>query len=269
MQFEAQINRIKTKLAAHQLTQNHCLTPEPVPLAHLEKWESISLQTLPEAFRAFLIQIGVPSPCAFGKIEAGFNCRPADQSVCRLTPESTDVLIWRQLWETKLSAVDLFSGLFVFEAQGCSLFTAIVLNGPYRGRIVYIDEEGIPPYWCHEHNFLDWYERWLDEAQLGYQYGDCQFGLGPTGGEEELFGWIEDSQRVLSERSDALCALMKLPGLSNFDRLAGLAKSLPLEMGEDYVYVKAFFESKPSFGHEVRILDGCGLDCRCVGIAPR
>lgn len=30
------------------------------------------------------------------------------------------------------------------------------------------------PFICYENNFLDWYERWLDEIMVGYRI--CWFG---------------------------------------------------------------------------------------------
>ena len=49
MQLQSQIDRIKHKLVAYQLTERHREKPKSVTPEKLEKWESISLQSLPEA----------------------------------------------------------------------------------------------------------------------------------------------------------------------------------------------------------------------------
>lgn len=133
LQLKAQVDRIRIKLADYQKTHNSRQSPQPIPLAELEKWESISQQTLPEAFRMFLLQIGVPAPCAFGSIETGFHCRPADQSVCTLTPENSERELWQQRWDTRESSTELYRGLFTFESQGCSLYTCVVFEWQIPG----------------------------------------------------------------------------------------------------------------------------------------
>lgn len=57
----------------------------------------------------------------------------------------------------------IFSGLLPIGSQGCSYYHALVLNGEFKGRIVHVDIDRQKPYFAFESNFLDWYERWLDE----------------------------------------------------------------------------------------------------------
>jgi hypothetical protein len=64
-----------------------------------------------------------------------------------------------------------YDGLLPLCEQGCSYMTALVLNGPYHGRVVNIDSEMCSqPLFLHEPNFLDYYERWLDEVIAGYHF---------------------------------------------------------------------------------------------------
>ncbi|MBF4463928.1 SMI1/KNR4 family protein [Flavobacterium sp. LC2016-12] len=57
----------------------------------------------------------------------------------------------------------IFSGLLPIGSQGCSYYHALVLNGEFKGRVVNVDIDRQKPYFAFESNFLDWYERWLDE----------------------------------------------------------------------------------------------------------
>lgn len=230
MQFQGQIDRIKQKLAAYLSTQRRRKLPKPFSLTELEAWEFQSNQRLPEPFRLFLLEIGTPVPSAFCGVEVELD-RFSEKKACRLSPESADPARWQQLWETEETG-DLFGGLLRFESQGCLLFTSVVLNGNNCGRIVYIDDEGeTPPFWCHELHVLDWYERWLDEVALGYRFDrGYRFGEGPIGGEPEIFDWINDSQRPISERAEAIYALRKLSSVTRISELAELAQWAPLAM---------------------------------------
>ncbi|XDZ54820.1 SMI1/KNR4 family protein [Flavobacterium tructae] len=57
----------------------------------------------------------------------------------------------------------IFSGLLPLGTQGCSYYHALVLTGELKGRVVNIDIDRQKPFFTFESNFLDWYERWLDE----------------------------------------------------------------------------------------------------------
>ena len=103
----------------------------------------------------------------------------------------------------------LFAGLLPIGSQGCTYYHALVLAGPHRGRVVNLDVERYLPRFAYETNFLDWYERWLDETidgtllrdgptWFGYQRGgtEAQLAAGfraatdPTEQAEYLMGFI-------------------------------------------------------------------------------
>ena len=42
-----------------------------------------------------------------------------------------------------------------------------MIEGEFRGRIVNLDFDLDKPVFAFESNFLDWYERWLDEVISG------------------------------------------------------------------------------------------------------
>jgi hypothetical protein len=60
-----------------------------------------------------------------------------------------------------------FGGILPIGSQGCAYSHGIVLNGEHSGRIVNLDYDGQKPHFSYEANFLDWYERWLDEVISG------------------------------------------------------------------------------------------------------
>ena len=63
--------------------------------------------------------------------------------------------------------VKVFGGLLPLGSQGCTYYHALVLNGKYAGRVVNVDLDLAQPVFAFETNFLDWYERYLDEVISG------------------------------------------------------------------------------------------------------
>ncbi|HEY1193956.1 SMI1/KNR4 family protein [Flavobacterium sp.] len=145
---------------------------------------------LPESYKAFLLHIG-NGGISFGNSAAGpsygiypfgenlaefvynnvENCLKRD---CVIHPDMTDDF-WHNLnkridedynisdedFEEELGKI--FAGILPIGTQGCTYYYGLVLNGEFKGRIVNIDVDRQKPYFAFESNFLDWYERWLDE----------------------------------------------------------------------------------------------------------
>ena len=62
---------------------------------------------------------------------------------------------------------NLFAGILPIGSQGCTYLHGIILNGEHKGKVVNLDLSIHKPIFTHENNFLDWYERWLDEIISG------------------------------------------------------------------------------------------------------
>ena len=77
----------------------------------------------------------------------------------------------------------VFGGLLLLGSQGCTYYHALVLNGKYTGRIVNVDLDLAQPKFAFETNFLDWYERYLDEVISGQLIDDRPTWFGYHRGE--------------------------------------------------------------------------------------
>jgi SMI1 / KNR4 family (SUKH-1) len=56
--------------------------------------------------------------------------------------------------------------------QGCTYSARLIVSGEARGRIVYLDSQlWYPPYFVSDPNFIDWYERWLENTLSAGQDG--------------------------------------------------------------------------------------------------
>ena len=87
----------------------------------------------------------------------------------------------------------VFGGLLPLGSQGCTYYHALVLNGKYAGRVVNVDLDLAQPKFAFETNFLDWYERYLDEVISGQLIDDSPTWFGYYRGEaaEELLNEYE------------------------------------------------------------------------------
>lgn len=245
-EFEKQIQRIRTKLNAVRQrgadeddfgasAHDYQLGP-PLDEDSVRAFEVEHGVTLPDAFRAFLTRVGHGGPGPYGGAGPYYGLyglegwedfvswiadeTPADwlRRPSPLRPGSNE------LPETDIDEVPdedwppeellgMYAGVMTVGTRGCTYVTGLIITGESRGRVVYLDADHYePPYVVRDADFLDWYERWLDELLAGYQ--SSWFGYGPAGGEEQLLQIIqehEDSELV----AEAIGNLHKLPQLSD------------------------------------------------------
>lgn len=210
MDYTEQLNRIKRKLeevrrldpkgkrsfgAGNFPHCHHYRLGKALPGKEIEKFETELKISLPQAYRAFLMNVG----SGIDADHAGAGPYYGIYSLARIRDDieaeetidelGKECLVYPYMpqirWNAicKLEEIWPFQGMLVFGTQGCAFDMMLVLNGDYRGRIVSVDKDcSGPPFFAFENNFLDWYERWLDEIIAGYSID----GFGYTvGGDEE------------------------------------------------------------------------------------
>ena len=108
-----------------------------------------------------------------------------------------------------------YAGVLPIGSQGCTLMTGLMLSGPYRGQIVYYDEDYCgKPFFVREKGFLSWYERWLREVIAGYNDEEVGFGMNVDGNPKqlmELYDQTEDPEEKI-EIIDSYYKFETLPG---------------------------------------------------------
>jgi len=196
----SQIERIKIKLSlAKEIDRNYevfgasnhqYFLGQTVSEQDVLKFENDYDISLPESYREFLLHIG-NGGISYNNSAAGpyygifrlgenlneyisnniVNCLKSD---CKIYPEMSEEF-WKEMTikidnDDAISDEDfdvevgkIFSGILPIGTQGCTYYNGLVLNGKHKGKIVCIDIDMQKPYFLFEPNFLDWYERWLDE----------------------------------------------------------------------------------------------------------
>ena len=221
--MKEQLQRIQQKLAQAKAADKdlevfgakghkYHLNP-PVSEAEVLAFEEKYGVQLPECYRAFMLTVGdakakksdfIAGPYyglyAFGtsldsllyeKIETYLK------APCNLSPDMTQEE-WETLSDPLLPSEEeeeedddkyfaerakVFGGLLPLGSQGCTYEHALVLNGKYAGRVVNVDLDLAQPKFAFETNFLDWYERYLDEVISGQLMDDSPTWFGYHRGE--------------------------------------------------------------------------------------
>ena len=168
---------------------------------------------LPECYRAFILTIGdakakkldfIAGPYfglyAFGTSVDSLLYEKIEtylKAPCNLSPDMTQEE-WETLSDPLLFSEEdeeddddkyfaerakVFGGLLPLGSQGCTYEHALVLNGKYAGRVVNVDLDLAQPKFAFETNFLDWYERYLDEVISGQLLDDRPTWFGYHRGE--------------------------------------------------------------------------------------
>ena len=221
--MKEQLLRIQQKLAqAKEADKNlevfgadahqYHLNP-PVSEAEVLAFEKKYGVQLPECYRAFMLTIGdakakksdfIAGPYfglyAFGTSVDSLLYEKIEtylKAPCNLSPDMTQEE-WETLSDPLLPSEEeeeddddkyfaerakVFGGLLPLGSQGCTYEHALVLNGKYAGRVVNVDLDLAQPKFAFEANFLDWYERYLDEVISGQLVDDRPTWFGYHRGE--------------------------------------------------------------------------------------
>lgn len=200
MDYLNQIERIKGKLVIAKdndknlevfgASSHKYFVGETVSINQISDFEKEYNLELPEAYKEFLLNIGnggishsdsAAGPYygiySLGKNTNEFiyeNTKSYLKEDCKISPKMSNKF-WSDLnknieenddiseEEFDLELGKIFSGLLPLGSQGCTYYHALVLNGKFKGRVVNVDSDRQKPHFTFEPNFLDWYERWLDE----------------------------------------------------------------------------------------------------------
>jgi hypothetical protein len=148
------LNKIKQKLLlAKEADQNYQVfgsdhhqyqVNKPIRKKEIDKFQQANNIKLPEEFYLFLTEVGNGGAGPY----YGIYKLPTDRSLfhlsqpCKLKPNMTD-----EEWETLIDEnggnadveETIFTGMLSIGTQGCSYETMLVLNGSYRGQVVYVN----------------------------------------------------------------------------------------------------------------------------------
>ena len=252
MNYLNQIKRIKLKLIQAKTTDKNFkvfgsnshkyILNSPTSKDKVKSFEEKYSIQLPECYKSFILYIG-NGGVSFSNSGAGpfFGIYSFGDNIdnliykntekylgekCILKPNLTDkewLKITRQLDDDTTSSEDfdielgrIYGGILPIGSQGCSYIHALALNEDYKGRVMNIDMNFNKPSFTFDSNFLDWYERWLDEIiseklmDKNYNW----FGYTMGGKETELIELFQSTNNKQTKK-DALIEILRKKEISS------------------------------------------------------
>lgn len=304
MNYKDQIGRIRKKLQSAKEIDNglkvfgagsHKYTiGKPVSEGELEAFEKEYDLTLPKCYREFLLYVG-NGGISFAGSAAGpfYGIYPFGENVDELLEDPKPYLklpacikpgMTDDYWDGLKQRIDeddditdeeyftelgkIFSGLLPLGSQGCSYIHGLVLNGEHRGRMVNLDIELQKPSFAFEKNFLDWYERWLDEIIAGILLQDEPAWFGYSmGGDDRHLMEVYHSANDFETKKEALIGLRKLITVApeTCDMLLELCKETHSKLRHQAVRMLAKFDYAKAVDALRGHLHGDDEDCLAAG----
>ena len=249
--YLSQIDRIKTKLEQAKTADksfkvfgadsHRYVVNKPAKIDDIKSIENKYSIQIPECYKSFILQIGNGGQ-AHSNSAAGpfYGIYPLGNNIdeliyedieqylgneCILKPGLSDnewTSITSRIEDDKISDEEfdkelgkIYGGVLPIGSQGCTYIHGIILNGDYKGRIVNLDLDRQKPRFAFEKNFLDWYERWLDEVISGDLTIDSPswFGYTMGGTDDELIKLYQSSTNI-DEKKEALSGILNKKEIS-------------------------------------------------------
>jgi len=168
------------------------LLAPPTSLAEVTAFERSRKVTLPESYRRFVLEVGASGAGPF------YGLMP-------LSRWKEGLRVARKLDISALTLTD----------QGCGNWSLLVLDGPKRGRVLYVTDLDAA-YYPEDRDFAAWYARWLDE--ILWDFDNIWFGLGLAGREPDFFAALTSKQPA--KRAGGAAAMVRLPTITKRSRAA-------------------------------------------------
>ena len=179
---------------------------KPIDKSQIFDFEKKFSVSLPKCYTTFLTDIGNGGCCTYDRSAAGpfYGIYPFGENIGELTEITEyyqenylcqDVKIYPKMtddnWAELIQPIEgirdisayeydrevgrIYAGILPIGSQGCAFLHGLILNGSYKGKVVNLNadhlynlnSEELRPRFTYEENFLDWYERWLDEIISG------------------------------------------------------------------------------------------------------
>lgn len=214
--FHASLAELRQRNAAVGRKEHQFKLSPPVLPEVLEAFEEKHQVRLPGEYRAFLLEVGNGGAGPIGGLysledaEAHMSGDLAAPSPFLPAEEASPD--WLESLNDDAVYDRIHDGVLPLADWGDTAEVVLIVTGPHRGRIVYVDWQlDDLPFFSPFPEFLAWYEGWLRDALAGYRMRGFGFGL-PLDLEQSLAVAV-DTAEVRARRVAALSNLVRAPRL--------------------------------------------------------
>lgn len=270
---------------SHRYKVGACLAPEDI-----REFEGRYDLALPDCYRSFLLEVG-NGGISYAESAAGpfYGIYPLGKHLNEIIDSPEQFLrnppaIWPNMSDEHWSELSrringdddisdedfdaelnrLYSGIMPLGSQGCAYLHGLVVAGDHSGKVVNIDLDRTKPRFCFEDNFLDWYERWLDETLAGILLADGAgwFGYTMGGDARDLLG-VFDGTRDPDIRHEALIGMRRLltADQASCDRLLQISDSEDKKLANSAITNLTKFSYRMAKTRLGELIDGDDDDC--------
>jgi hypothetical protein len=186
-----------------------------VPESEIVAFETLHNLRLPEDYRDCLIHLcdgGIGPP--YGLHRFSVSTHQYDPGISRMWPGMPECIASEDSMDDD-QGVDFdwtpfLKGTLPILSEGCSYRVHLMLNGPFKGRVIHLsDEVDGGPQFTWDTGFLPWLERWFDEKIEGLGAGG--FSASMPGCPDRLWEIIQNPEVTPAELEAVLITLVRRP----------------------------------------------------------
>ena len=212
-------------------TWHHWQLSPAVKPSEIKKFEKLARFELPIEYVYFLTQVGSGGACPgtnLQKFNPEWGKLEQLQNVSAQFYDAENVYLSEEDWEEKYgtSQRDFYDGTLSLCGMDITYDAQLIVAGPLRGRIVYLDYNcEAPPMWPKSSpDFLTWYENFFSELLAGYDIDPTWKFMWQEPGDSEALMKAYQNAPDETYRQEVLGSFCKFPKLDEKARqfLCGL-----------------------------------------------
>lgn len=199
---------------------HHWQISPPAQLHEIELFEKRAGIELPIEYVYYLTQVGRGGACP-GTYFRDFSADQRFDEEITGTSEQLSFILNEQEWEEVYGIHGNEAGTLDLCAMDLTYIAYLVINGPQRGRVVYLDYDGdMAPMWPKgSPDFLSWCENYYSELLAGYDINPTWKFMWQEPGNTEALIHAFQSATDLEYKKDVLLSFIKFPNLPEDARL--------------------------------------------------
>ncbi len=195
---------------------HHWQLSPPARIEEIEEFEERACIELPLEYVYYLTQVGRGGACP-GTYFSDFSANQRFDEEIAGTSEQLSFIMTEKDWEKVYGKHGDEPGTLDLCGMDLTYIAYLVINGPQRGRVVYLDYDGdMAPMWPKgSPDFLTWCENYYSELLAGYDIHPTWKFMWQEPGDEDALIQAFQNTPDLTYKEEVLFSFLKFPKLSD------------------------------------------------------